>query len=543
MNTPAAAIAWEIWRKNRLALTIVTALLPVSFLLRAILWPEAVQIFEAFSVTATVVILFWVFSFTETDARGRHSGFPARMFVLPVRTVELVSYPVLYGTLSVLLFYFAWVGAISAQWNLNLPRQTILCEASLPAAMMVSIQAGVWALHRFNWTRMIVLTAGATLAGCFISFSLAGELWVSRKQLTMGALAVLAIAYGVAVVAVERDRRGNWLKWLERFYQGIFDALPWRRKMFASPRQAQFWIEWNRRGWFMVCVLSLGMAVGLVLIPLSAALYLDSTLTLINFSTLPIFMLWFAGISGMHLGRSDAWSPEVTLHPITATRPITTGEVVVAKLRVAALVTVLGWIGFELLAFPAIQTVRLYDYFNGDIRQFWSTFPEQHRILVRWVGNPVVVLTALGLTWHGIVQGMCPVLLGRPRKQFWEVALAMTFFGGAVLIAGWLYRHPQSMPGFLVLLPWLTAAKLIWKWGATARAFAGAYHSHLYSQTQWRIVLAFWVLLTFGVAVSAGLACAAHSIPSSIVLFLAVCLLPAGELPTCASNLAQNRHR
>jgi len=43
--------------------------------------------------------------------------------------------------------------------------------------------------------------------------------------------------------------------------------------------------------------------------------------------------LWFAGVSGMHLGRSDAWSPEVTLHPITATRPITIGEVVFANLK------------------------------------------------------------------------------------------------------------------------------------------------------------------------------------------------------------------
>jgi len=543
MNTPAAAIAWEIWRKNRLVLALVTALLPISFLLRAILWPEAVQLFEAFAVVATAVILFWVFSFTEIDERGRHSGFPARMFVLPVRTVKLVSYPVLYGTLSILLFYFAWVGALSVQWNLNLPRQTILCEAVLPAAIMVSIQAGVWALHRFNWTRMVALTAGATLAGCFIAFSLEGEAWVSRKQLTMGAFAVLAVAYGVALVAVERDRRGNWLKWLERFYQGIFDALPWRRKMFAFPQQAQFWIEWNRRGWFMACVLGIGMAIGLVLLPLSSALYLDSTLTLINFSMLPIMTLWFAGVSGMHLGRSDAWSPEVTLHPITATRPITTGAVVFAKIKVAALVTGLGWIGFALLAYPAMQTVRWYQHFNDDLLQFWSTFPGQHPTLVRWAGNPVVILTALGLTGHGIVEGMCPVLRGQPRKQFWEFALAMTLFGIAILVAGWLYHHQEYMPGFLLLLPWITAAKLTWKWGTAARAFSEAGRSDLYSRKQLSSLLAIWVALTSGVILSAALACVAHSIPVSIILFLAVCVLPGGELAVCASNLAQNRHR
>jgi len=95
------------------------------------------------------------------------------------------------------------------------------------------------------------------------------------------------------------------------------------------------------------------------------------------------------------------------------------------------------------------------------------------------------------------------------------------------------------MPGFLVLLPWITAAKLAWKWGTAVGAFTGAYHSKLYSRKQLKCLLALWVALTGGVIVSAVLACGSHPISTPIIFFLAVCLLPGGELAACAANLAQ----
>src|SRR5437867_2282089 len=147
MHSPASAMAWEIWRKNRWALMPVAAGIPASFLLWSIFgaWiPEVVKLSEFFLVLLSAVTLFWTFSFTELDIRGRHSGFPSRMFVLPVRTIKLVTYPVLYGTLTILLFYFGWLGAIAMQWKVVIPREVMLCQVILLAAMMVSMQAVVW---------------------------------------------------------------------------------------------------------------------------------------------------------------------------------------------------------------------------------------------------------------------------------------------------------------------------------------------------------------------------------------------------------------
>ena len=79
--------------------------------------------------------------------------------------------------------------------------------------------------------------------------------------------------------------------------------------------------------------------------------------------------------------------------------------------------------------------------------------------------------------------------------------------------------------------------------GMAARGFTGTYRSDLYSRKQLSSLLAIWVALTSGVILSAVLACGVHPMPTPIILFLAVCLLPGGELAACAAHLAQNRHR
>src|SRR5437867_274328 len=252
MHSPAAAIAWEIWRKNRWALSLVAAAIPLSFPIWSLVGaaiPEATQIFEFFAILLSMATVFWAFSFTEMDARGRHSGFPSRMFVLPVRTVKLVSYPALYGTGVILLLYSLWLGAISMQWKVKIPSETILCQLSVLAAMMMSMQAIAWALHRFNLTRMLLLGVSGSVLGCGGLLCLDEQQMFSRKALTIVAGAAVIVSYVGALVAVEHDRRGELLGWLGRVYERIIDLFPWRQKPFASGAPAQFWIEMRRRGW------------------------------------------------------------------------------------------------------------------------------------------------------------------------------------------------------------------------------------------------------------------------------------------------------
>jgi hypothetical protein len=355
-------------------------------------------------------------------------------------------------------------------------------------------------------------------------------------------------AYLGAFIAVEGDRRGELFGWLERTCQGVVDSLPQRDKAFTSLSQAQFWIEWRRRGWFLACGMGVLLAFSLLLFPLSTALYLDSATTLLNatvmvYAVLPFMALWCANSAGLSLAKSDLWSPELGLHPITGLRPIQTGEVVITKLKVGAVITVLGWLVFVILAFPAMQSARALANLNEDVLQFWKKFPSEHGVLVRWAANPVVILTALGLTWHAMVRCLCPSLAGQVRKNLWDLGLGVSQFGLVVLVTAWCYNHPADFRALLAVLPWVAGASVVWKWIATARAFTRAYREGSYSREQARWLLTCWGGLTLGVAISACLACAAHQIPNPIILLLAVWLLPGAELADCARNLSENRHR
>ena len=205
--------------------------------------------------------------------------------------------------------------------------------------------------------------------------------------------------------------------------------------------------------------------------------------------------------------------------------------------------SIAAWIFFAALAAPAMQGVRALAHLNEAVLQFWAVLPAEHGKLLRWAANPVVILTAIGLTWHAMVEHMCFALPGRVLKNAWAIGRDMTIFGIAIFTTGWLYNHPEHIPVFLTVLPWAIGAILIWKWAAAARAFVRARQGAFYSQPQYRLLLGLWIGLTAGVAASAWLAGAANEMPAPIVVFLAVWVLPGGELAACAVNLAQNRHR
>jgi len=580
MNSPAAAIAWEIWRKNRWALTGAFAGLPASMLL----WvafrnsiPEFIKITEFFIALLSGTSIFWAFGFTELESRGRHSGFPSRMFVLPVRTLRLVSYPVLYGAGTVILLFLAWLATISIQWKAFISPGAWIPAGAAIVAMLVSMQAIVWAFHRFNWTRMVllivVMVAEFTLiVGAALEMNDRPPRVLTSSGLTLVSVFVSACAYTGAVIAVRRDRRGDLLNGLENAWKRFLDLFPHRSKPFASAAGAQFWIEWQRRGWLSACALALLMILPIMLLPTATLLDLDPRMLQLNFCLLPFITLWFAACGGMQLAKFDSWSPDLSLHPIVAARPLTAGNVVIAKLKVAAVITIIAWTICAALSVPATFMVAGLNHLNDQVR-FWADFPKTHPVLLKWIRNPIVILAALGLTWHGFVAGMCPVLFGRASKNIWAVGLGLGFFGLVVFIIGWLTHHEEQVPAFLAALPWVTAAWLIWKWAMSAKAFrricprqpnaeALGYSrdvppgqcleepaecwrigGNLYSPKQWWSLFAIWIGLTLLVLTAAALARSANQIPAAIVGFLAVWLLPGPELATCAINLAQNRHR
>src|SRR5437660_600134 len=126
MNSPVAALAWEIWRKNRFGFVLLLVFLFVCFgLSRAathfaaeasrlsaspLTTNEAIKHIEA-NARATdwlsfagqwsgvllglaLLVTLAMFAFAESTSLRGFSGIPSRLFTLPVRTTQLIAVPV-----------------------------------------------------------------------------------------------------------------------------------------------------------------------------------------------------------------------------------------------------------------------------------------------------------------------------------------------------------------------------------------------------------------------------------------------------------------
>src|SRR5436190_1975720 len=113
MHLPMVALAWQHWGRHRWGLFAAGACLAAYAALfnglPAGTFGPAQGLFNSllFFVALTYVAAAFAFGF-ECKLEARESGFPARLFVLPVRTGVLVAWPMLQGVTTVTLLWAAW---------------------------------------------------------------------------------------------------------------------------------------------------------------------------------------------------------------------------------------------------------------------------------------------------------------------------------------------------------------------------------------------------------------------------------------------------
>src|SRR5436190_1115324 len=114
MRGPALATAWAIWRRHRWGLSAIVLYLLGLAIIFAFLPPGPNTMIAGMMLTMPFLAgfhyLLAVFSYGyEADLASLESGFPARMFSLPVRTIDLVRWPMLYGTLMAAVLWITLV--------------------------------------------------------------------------------------------------------------------------------------------------------------------------------------------------------------------------------------------------------------------------------------------------------------------------------------------------------------------------------------------------------------------------------------------------
>ena len=256
-SSPAAAIVWEICRRNRWGFLVVFASTLCGLAVHLFGPPEdeVLQFIAAISMGASFLVTFIIFSYADTDGR---ISFPVRTFTLPVRTRLLVNCPILLGVVAIAIVHFVWALLFLLPFDARYPLGLFTIYW---AAAMVMFQAHLWCLAEFPKTFVVALILAMTLFVRLAVMLVEGD---NGARASVCLLLVLPAAYLCAMLGIRQQRRGQW-QIPDRMRLAMDFAthkLFSGKRPFATGAQALFRMEWRRNA--VAPMISLG--IGLVII-------------------------------------------------------------------------------------------------------------------------------------------------------------------------------------------------------------------------------------------------------------------------------------
>jgi len=350
MRTPALAIGWAIWYQHRrglagcaLALLVMAVVDPILF---AFTRSPAVVITSIVPLAGVYFVILNSLLVVE-DAGSLSSRSPKHRFALPVRTHALVFWPMLFGWIAAGLLWLATAGLIHMSSGFQTP---LLLPALGLATLMVWMQAVSWLPIPNIWLR-------DTMTIVFLGPLSDLPVWLTYSGLASPALvAVLligfsAMAYPLGLIAIGSDRRGEVWRIFPRSTgreaSATTSALSFRRRPFRSAREAQFWYEWRCHGLVLPGLVGLLMLVySLLLTEIAFTAPRPFHPIFLMFLTAPVLLpVFLAGSGGPAMGQLAPPFAVNSRRFITfvAIRPMTSGGMVAAKLRMAIVSVLLTW--------------------------------------------------------------------------------------------------------------------------------------------------------------------------------------------------------
>lgn len=542
-RSPAGAIAWEFRRRHSWGLTAVAGYLAALAAIFVVTGGRGLPLALSDEITFVVVVtipasaaLFYllaVFSYGFAgDLAGRPSVYPARMFALPIRSAALAGWPMLYGAIAMVI---VWVGA---RWfgfwpeGVSVP---IYWPGLLLAVVMAWTQALAWTSYGLRNVRVILILVWLTLL--VIGTTLAFYYEVQDPVMLAILAPLLLLAYAAAWRGVARARRGDVPDWRRPFARSRRLVRRHRRADFASPAQAQTWLEWQRHGRSLPMLVAylLPFELALLFAARGAPALVLGILTVVCLT--PPFMAMFvaATVRTMHPTGRDRYG----LPPFLATKPMTSAELVGAKLAVALRSTLATWV-VTLLAVPvALELSGTHGEVMAFVRRLDGAFGTPRTVTIALLVSALLVAT----TWKQLVQSLYLGLSGRAWLVKGSVFLALVLVTVAVPLIVWVGERITVLIDVVSALPAILAGLAGLKLGAaawtTARLFDGAL---VRDRT-----------LVIGTAAWLGMVLTLHGLfvwivdtpylPRYILLLCAILVTPLVRVSAAPLALEWNRHR
>jgi hypothetical protein len=490
-----------------------------------------------------------VFGYGGMDGRleARESGFPARMFTLPLRTSVLVGWPMLQGVVAVVLLWVTWASFVLRPSGIEVP---LGMTAALAAALVALLQALLWSPFGLPWLR--VLAAALVLPPLLLA-ALYGPDYGAPEVGLLGLFAALVpAAYAVARAGVARARCGDNPEWqvLSELRIRVTPRKERPRRPFPSPARAQLWIEWQRHA------PSFLFPVGGYLVLLLAS-YLswvhwgggDRIKLLLLFPAAPLL---FAPFLGFEFGRAgETPGNRHLLSSFTATRPMTSTALVAAKLKAAALATLAGWALVTLTVVIGLVATGAYAEVPGG----WQHLVQENDV---WKVALTALLVAVGLflvIWKMLINCLFITLAGRPWiERGIGLAISLGLPLVALLFSRWAGDYPAffealrnrlNQPDFLEALQhtltWGAGGSVLLKLTIAAVVLRALVRRGLLEARTLAKLLGLWLFLTGALFTLAYVAVPA--VPVSLLACGVVLSLPLARVAAAPLALAWNRHR
>lgn len=534
MRSPAVAIAWEFGRRYRwgfgvLVLYLVAVAIGQPGNRITFTGPESFAVVVIVPLAATFIYFLAIFSYgLSGDLAARHSMYPRRMLTLPMTTSALALWPMLFGTIAMMLLWF--VTRFFAVWptKVDVP---VVWPALLAASLLAWTQALTWMPYPLAGMRVVVTVIWLATIDAIVMVAL------EMKAHEPVMLAILAphipLAFVAARYAIGRARRGDTPDW----GLGISRQVSSAAQEFTSAARAQEWFEWRRFGRSMPAFVA-------ILLPFELSLlFVFKETPVIIFEVLlfalitPALMATFAA-AAVNKGSADG-SDAYELSPFVATRPLNSVSLIAARIRVTIRSTLTAW-AFVVIAVPIAL------WWSGT----WTVVDEWRRSFVNVMGPSRALGAAfLGLmffvaaTWKQLVQSLYVGLSGRDWMVKASVFASLSIFAVIVPLAHWAFTDKSVFIALWYAVPWLLAIlvcmkTLVLMWVALRLHRTGA----ISDRTLISCVIV-WNILVIGLYLILVWIFPQMLIRSYVLAYVAILEVPLTRIAATPLALAWSRHR
>jgi hypothetical protein len=542
MHSPTLALTWQLWGRHRWGLAAVFGYCLTTAVVFNALPAGSLEVRHGglmsiqFVIALIYVAAVFAYGF-ESWLETRESGFPSRLFTLPVRTSVLMGWPMLQGMATVALLWLAWARFVLWPSGIEVPLGSTALHA---AACVAVLQALLWSPFGLPWVRVVLALVLLPLLA--VAPQLGAALGVRESMLFGLDAALIPLAALTAFAAVSRARHGeapDWLGLLRR--PRALTRRPWRRLApFASAARAQLWFEGRR------CLLTFPLIVAAFsVLHLTVTLGVERPpaepgrrlLLALNFVIFPLIVAPFLGCF-LGLAGTAAGNP-YSLSSFTATRPVRGTFLVAAKLQVAALGTLAAWV---VVLLAASIWFAASDSFEK-LLHVWRGLVQNHGPW-RAAATAALVTVALPLlTWRLLVDQLWIGLAGRAwihRGSLVAYGLGLTL---VVMLLGWWANNAEDAGRLWLALPWWAGGAALLKLLAAAGVLRALLRRDLIGRPALAKRLAVWLLAVAGLFVLACAALPPDAAPVSLLASGAVLFVPLVRLSAAPLALAWNRHR